>query len=176
MNDIPKLDPQQGVVYCWKHDANPNVVKIGKSTVKEFYKSVISTSKRWLLTPPEILGFQIFPTADEAHQEENKLHLKFGTVEDTEFVRLTGEVKSWIENECIRIPLKNFQKITQEAYRNRNRKRRSNPEFKRKEREYRANQSQRKRDREASEIARKEAIVEKANAVIAELTQGKKDE
>ena len=169
MNDIPKLDPQQGVVYYWKHDGNPNVVKIGKSTVKEFYKSVVSTSKRWLLTPPEILGFQIFATEDEAREQEDKLHQRFGTVENTEFVSLSDEVVSWIENECVQIPLEHFQKFYRESSRNRNRERRKNPEFKSAERQYRTNQSQRKRER-------KEAALEAANALIAKMTQDKKDE
>ena len=176
MNTIPKLEQQHGLIYCWKHEGNPDVVKIGKSTVGSFYNSVVIASKRWLLTLPEFLGFQIFDTEDDARQREDKLHQRFVTVKNTEFVSLSDEVVSWIENECIQIPSEHFQNIIRESWKNRNRERRKDAAFKSKEQKYRSNQSQRKRDRQASEIERKESSLEAANALIAEMTQDTTDE
>lgn len=176
MNTIPKLEPQHGLIYCWKHDSNPKVVKIGKSTVGNFHNSVVIASKRWLLTPPEFLGFQILATDDEARKQEDKLHHRFGTVENTEFVSLSGDVVSWIEKECIHIPLEHFQSVTRDAWKNRNRERRKDAEFKSKQREYKSNQSQRQQKKQKGELARKEAALEAAKAVIADLEQDTTDE
>ena len=176
MNTIPKLERQHGLIYCWKHEGNPDVVKIGKSTVGSFYNSVVIASKRWLLTLPEFLGFQIFDTEDEAREQEDKLHQRFGTVKNTEFVSLSDEVVSWIENECIQIPSEHFQNIIRESWKNRNRERRKDAAFKSQEQKYRANQSQRKRNKEAAELARLEETAKQAEALVAKMTQDRTDE
>lgn len=150
--NLSEIRADHFIVYCWQPENDATYVKVGKSKVNTFHKSVVLSLSRFSPYRLVLLGIEVFDTDKEARHREMELINRFDRLRNTEWVLFNDDVKVWLDT-CIEPPPLEFFGQKSEV-RKRNRKYmkgyQQQPENKEREREYQREYRQKPKNKERS--------------------------
>ena len=117
---IDEIRPDSGVLYFLQgpHHEEEKVIRVGKTTVVNFYRRFSSYNSAYPYRDAEIVALRLFPTRSEAETEEKELLRSFTrVVSNGDWVHYDQDVKTYIRQNCITDEkcIEQFEQIAHEA-------------------------------------------------------------
>ena len=127
---IDEIKPDSGVLYFMQgpHDNKEHVVRIGKTTVVNFYRRLVVYNTAYPHRNAKIVALRLFPTGPDAKNEEKKLLKSFTRVHPKgDWIRYDQHVKEYTRQHCIRDDksIEQFQQCAVQARKERDKQKRS---------------------------------------------------
>lgn len=127
---IDEISPDSGVLYFMQgpHHEEENVIRIGKTTVANFYRRLVVYNTAYPYRDAKIVALRLFPTKSEAEAEEKERLSSFERVRrNCDWVHYNQDVKTYIRQNCITDEkrIEQFEQIAHEARKEQDKKKRN---------------------------------------------------